>query len=185
MAHIGDEHIGIITLEECTPGTANRKERQWIKKLSPTLNVCNVPIYSWCWELLFRANLVPKVLARERLCDAIHTLTTTLRCIAPPCDQLAQVQQVTKYRSQWEAHATFQKVRHRIARQTFVHIPYRTPTLRAVNGKPLRDHVTKMSAPCPHPQTCGDTIAPLYPPSTSKDGPCEARCAGRSSLVRF
>ena len=56
MAHIGDEHFGIITLEECTLGTPNRKEPPTIKKLSPKLNVRDVPIYSRRWELLFRPN---------------------------------------------------------------------------------------------------------------------------------
>ena len=90
MATLGDEHWGIMTLEECTPGTANKRERWWIRKLFPTLNVRDVPTYSRRWELLFRANLVPKVPARERLRDTIHTLTTTLRCTASPSPLIAE-----------------------------------------------------------------------------------------------
>ena len=155
MANIGDEHFGIMALEQCAPGTANRRERWLIRKLSPTLNVRDVPTYSRRWELLFRANLVPKVPARERMRDTIHTLTTALRMNASPCDQLAQLQQVKKYGSQQEAHATFQKVKHRIAQHTSIHIPYRmplrTPNLRAADGRLLRDHVTRYVNTLPIP----------------------------------
>ena len=35
MATLGDEHWGIMTLEGCTPGAANKRERWWIRKSSP------------------------------------------------------------------------------------------------------------------------------------------------------
>ena len=71
--------------------------------------------------------------------ETIQTLTTALRVNASPCYQLAQLQQIKKYGSQQEAHATFHKVRHRIAQHTSIHIPYRmplcTPNLRVADGQ--------------------------------------------------
>ena len=175
MATLGDDHFGIMALEQCAPGTANRRERRWIRNLSPTLNVRDVPTYSRRWELLFRANLAPKVPARERLRDTIHTLTTALRVNVSPCDQLAPLQQVKKYGSQQESHATFQKVKHRIAQRTSINIPYRmpsrTPSMRAADGRLLRDHVTRYVHTLPIPTNFrsyyGTTTSPIRVKSKS------------------
>ena len=142
-------------LEQCTPGKANQRERWGIQRLSPTLNIWDVPTFSRRWELLFSANLMPKVPAREQLRHTIHTLITAVRCQASPCDQLAQLQQVKKYGTQQEAHATFQKVKHRIAQHTSIHIPYRMPlrtrNLRAADVETLRDHVARYINTVPIP----------------------------------
>ena len=75
-------NILVIALEQCKPSTANARDRWWIKKLSPTLNVRDVPRHSRRLELLFRANLVPKIPARERLRDTIYT---GMRCSKAWC----------------------------------------------------------------------------------------------------
>ena len=187
-----------MTLEQCTPGAANKRERWWIKKLAPTLNIRDVALRmscrttAACFPNRARASLgrrfttcpsqencvlppVPTSCVRSAclelsddtskfwfakyirdrsalqkmgtvvpsqsgtLRETIQTLTTALRVNASPCYQLAQLQQIKKYGSQQEAHATFHKVRHRIAQHTSIHIPYRmplcTPNLRVADGQ--------------------------------------------------
>ena len=60
MSFFGVEEWGILTLDRCSPQDAKAQEKYWIKNLSPTLNIRDVPSFTQHWELLFRVKIASR-----------------------------------------------------------------------------------------------------------------------------
>ena len=74
MTKIPIEKWGVLVPEACPPSKANERERFWIRKLSPTLNVRDVPTFSKKWELLLRATIAISDPDRKPTSQAVHEL---------------------------------------------------------------------------------------------------------------
>ena len=85
MARTGFEHWGMILLEHCPPNRALRMERAWGRRLTPTLNVRDVPVYSRRWELLLRGKLAEIPQQRRSLNSSVQSILHNLPSNNPPC----------------------------------------------------------------------------------------------------
>ena len=156
MSRTSFENWGMVLLEHCTPGNALRLERSWIRRLTPTLNVRDVPVYSRKWELLLRGKMASAPSQRQSLNSCVQSILHSRRQTTPLAHRLAILSRVKKYFSSGVANQVFQKVQHQVHQNTGLKIrqrmPINVPTLRHIEPRIVRDNVASFVSHLPIPQ---------------------------------
>ena len=142
MARTGFENWGMILLEHCPPNRALHLERAWMRRLTPTLNVRDVPVYSRRWELLLRGKLAETPQQRLSVNSNVQSIVHNCRQTTPLAARLALLSRVRRFYSPEISNHVFQKVQHQVHQSTGLKIlqrmPITIPTLRHIEPRTLR-----------------------------------------------
>ena len=156
LSRTGLENWGIIALEQCPPHKANTRERYWIRKLTPNLNIRDTPKFSRKWELLFRGGMVEADPDRRSIQQKIEHIQHTLRTHATLLERLSLLHRVRRHVTSDTCNYLYQKVSHNIRQATGLtlpqRMPMRVPQLRGIDGKALRDNIASYFSTLPIPQ---------------------------------
>ena len=148
MARTGFENRGMILLEHCPPNRALRMERAWMRRLTPTLNVRDVPVYSRRWELLLRGKLAESPQQRLSLNSSVQSILHNRRQTTPLAARLALLSRVRRFYSPEISNHVFQKVQHQVHQSTGLKIlqrmPITIPTLRHIEP---RTYISRLPIP--------------------------------------
>ena len=155
MSKVPIEQWGILILEKCSPSQVNQRERYWIRKLSPTLNVRDIPTFSNKWEMLLRAKIVEPTPDRKPLSQAVHELTSGLGKHVSLPEALRVLKVAPKNYPPDIANQIFQCAQNRILKLCDLKVPQRlvlhVPQLRGIHSPSLREALSTFISTLPLP----------------------------------